>query len=370
MRDANAVVVTYSPTGRAHARSHETIPRAALARTLASILGYDFVGEYDPSCRHSGRAYFVPGDTLLLDEASAIGIVAEEDLFGGVVPHPFVATKTITHTLVEPDAAAPAGWSHGFARRVSDVVLPGFSAFTLSDARRAGAQLLGLGPVRIKPAWGCGWREQVVVTGPTELEVALGDFTPADLQGCGLVLEQDLANVTTFSVGQVRVANLLATYHGTQRVTTNNAGLAVYGGSDLFIVRGDFDDLLGLDLTPEVRLAVSQARVYDRVATEEFPGLFASRRNYDVVRGIDAQGRWCGGVLEQSWRIGGASGPEIAALAAFAADPHLRCVRAWCSESYGTEEAPNGAIVHFCGVDERIGPITKYTMVERHDTAR
>ena len=76
----------------------------------------------------------------------------EDDLFGGVVPHPFVATKAITHPLVEPDAAAPEGWSHGFARRVRSVVLPGFTAFTLQDARKAGLRLLERGPVRLKPA--------------------------------------------------------------------------------------------------------------------------------------------------------------------------------------------------------------------------
>ena len=57
---------------------------------------------------------------------------------------------------------------------------------------------------------------------------------------------------------------------------------------------------------------------------------FASRRNYDIARGIDAQGQWRCRVLEQSWRIGGASGPEVAALQAFRADPALRVIRAWC----------------------------------------
>src|SRR5207249_3972954 len=103
------------------------------------------------------------GDTLVDDEARALGVRTEDDLFGGVIPHPFVATKAITHPLVEPDAPAPVGWSHGFAARVRDVVLPGFSTFTLRDARRAGARLLTLGPVRIKPARGSGWRGQVVV---------------------------------------------------------------------------------------------------------------------------------------------------------------------------------------------------------------
>jgi hypothetical protein len=367
--EARGVVVTYSPAGRAHARLHERAVQASLGRTLAALLGYDFAGEYDPSGRYPGRVYFVPSETLLSGEARALGVRGEGDLFGGVVPHPFVATKTITHPLVEADPAAPPGWSHSFARRVRDVVLPGFSAFTPGDARRAGACLLGLGPVRIKPARGCGWRGQVVVAGLAELEAALSAVDPEELRRHGLVLEQDLRDVTTYSVGQVRVADLRATYHGTQRVTTDNAGAAVYGGSDLLVVRGDYDDVLGLDLAPEVRLAVNQARAYDDAATQEFPGLLASRRNYDVLRGY-AEGRCRGGVLEQSWRVGGASGPEVAALEAFSADPALRVARAWCIEAYGTAEPPPHARVHFRGVDERLGPLTKYTVVQTHDTTR
>ena len=215
--------------------------------------------------------------------------------------------------------------------------------------------------MRIKPARGCGSRGQVVVAGPADLEAALGTIATGDLQRCGVVLEQNLRDVTTYSVGQVRVAGLLASYAGTQRDTPDNRGVAVYGGSDLLVVRGDYEDLLGLDLAPEIRLAIAQARAYD-AATQEFPGLFASRRNYDVARGRDPPGRWCCGVLEQSWRIGGASGPEAAALQAFRAHPALGAVRAWCIEA--------GAIVHFRGVDEHLGPLTKYTVVEPYDNAR
>jgi hypothetical protein len=99
-----------------------------------------------------------------------------------------------------------------------------------------------------------------------------------------------------------------------------------------------------------------------------FPGLFASRRNYDVAQGLDAGGRRRCGVLEQSWRAGGASGAEVAALEAFRAEPALRAVRASTGEFYGERETPPPphATVYFRGVDERVGPITKYAVVEAH----
>src|SRR5215471_8719184 len=66
----------------------------------------------------------------------------------------------------------------------------------------------------------------------------------------------------------------------------------------------------GLPMTPELRIAVSQARSYDQ-AVSEYPGFLASRRNSDVAQGVDNEGQWRSGVLEASWRSGGASTAEL-----------------------------------------------------------
>ena len=110
---------------------------------------------------------------------------------------------------------------------------------------------------------------------------------------------------------------------------------------------------------------------FDAAAIEHYRGLIVSRRNYDVAQGIDADGRERCGVLEQSWRLGGASGAEIGALAAFAADAALVSVRASTVEIHGEgAAAPEGATVHFRGHDPRTGPLLKYTLVEPHVDAR
>lgn len=364
------VVAVYSVPGHSFVHRHERATREGVARRLAALKGFDFAGEYAPGRHAPGRVYLVPSDTLVgVEAARALGIRGEDDLFGGVVPHAFAATKVITHPLVLPDAAAPAGWSPEFGRRVSHAVLAGFSAFTPGDARRAGMLLLARSPVRLKPVRATGGRGQVVLRDTAALDAALGSIDPAELSRDGLVLEEELAEVTTYGVGQVRVAGLEATYCGTQRLTPDNAGAVVYGGSDLLVARGGFAAMLDLNPGEETRHAVEQARAYDAAATECFPGLFASRRNYDVACGTDAAGRRRCGVLEQSWRIGGASGAEVAALEAFRADPALRAVRAATVEVYGAGAAapPPGAAVYFRGVDERDGPITKYATIERHD---
>jgi hypothetical protein len=243
-------------------------------------------------------------------------------------------------------------------------VLPGYTAFTRKDARDAGLALLQRGPVRIKIVRETGGKGQTVVPDDDALETCLAEIGDELLAADGVVLEQNLNKVTTLSVGQVWVAGLLATYYGFQRLTRNNHGLEVYGGSDLTVVRGDFQSLLALELTREVRIAVEQALIYDGAVQACFPGFFASRINYDVAQGLNASGQWCSGVLEQSWRVGGATGAEIAALQAFKADPSRNVVRASCIEVFGASDAPPPeAVIYFRGEDAHSGPMTKYTVV-------
>ena len=58
--------------------------------------------------------YFVPSDTLDSEVTARAGIRRESDLFGGVVPHPFVATKTITHPLLDMPSCVPIGGRGNF----------------------------------------------------------------------------------------------------------------------------------------------------------------------------------------------------------------------------------------------------------------
>ena len=107
---SRGVVVAYVSDQQAHASEHERITQAVFARRLAALKGYETGGLYDPRRHYPGNVYFVPGSTLTTEEAAALGIRGPDDLFGGVVPHAFVATKVISHPLVEADAAAsPAG---------------------------------------------------------------------------------------------------------------------------------------------------------------------------------------------------------------------------------------------------------------------
>ena len=100
-------------------------------------------------------------------------------------------------------------------------------------------------------------------------------------------------------------------------------------------MRGGWKSLDALPMPSEVRAAVAAARQYD-AAAEEFSGFIASRRNYDVAQGIGADDWPQSGVLEPSWRVGGASSAELVSFAAFARDPSLEIVGASHVKEFGT----------------------------------
>lgn len=367
---AGGVVVVYQEGSTELSALHERVTRTEIAKRLATLMSCEFGGNHDPARPYGGPVYFVLNKTLVgLETAGDLGIRGEQDLFGGVVPHAFVATKAITHPLITPDSNAPPGWKQAFADAVGSVVLPGFTVFTQDDAVRATEQLLRRGGVRLKPVLATGGHGQVPLADLTALEAALTILGPGELSRSGLVLEEDLTDTTTYSIGQVQVRDLLVSYYGTQRLTPDNDGLDVYGGSNLVVVRGGFEALLALAMPEAARIAVQQARTYDGAASLHFPGLLASRRNYDVVHGLDSRGRRQSGVLEQSWRLGGASGAEIAALEAFDADPGLEVVRAYCVEMYGEDAAPPAdAFTLFHGIDEAAGAVLKYAKAEPYES--
>ena len=358
---AQGTVVVHSARPPQYWRCHEGITLHGVAESIARFKGYEFGGHWNG--RRAGRLFFVPDETLLSVDAEALGVRDAHDLFGGIVPHAFVRTKVITHELVTPTAERPDGWSDAFARRSRDAVLPGYSAFHRRDAAEAVRRLLRLGPVRAKAPRAAGAREQCTLTSLDDLGALLAGVSDAELAEHGVVFELNLDPVTTLSIGHVTLDDLTITYHGRQWLDRDNAGRSVYGGSALTCVRGGWEALACVDAAPAVRLAIRQAQSYD-AATEEY-GIVASRRNYDVGQGTDARERWRSGVFEASWRLGGASPAEVAAMHLFAESPAIDMVHASTVEAYGADVVPPpGAIVHFHGEDEQDGPLVRYTMVD------
>ncbi|WP_206862232.1 DUF3182 family protein [Lysobacter changpingensis] len=355
---------------REHRSEHEAATGRWIGERVASLLGFAYGGVHVPDADYRGPAFFVPDVTLLTHEAHELGIVGPNQLLGGVVPHAFVATKTITHPLVDEPRAKPEGWSDALGRALEDVTLPGFAAFSVDDVARAAKRLFEQGlPARIKRADGIGGSGQSVATERKSLDAALAQLDPKSLARVGAVVELNLKPVKTYSVGTVAVGSHRVAYFGMQRLTRNRDGVATYGGSTLACLRGDLNDLLATLEDEAERRVLRCAIRYDAEVSRAYPSFFASRRNYDVALGVDPSGMPRTGVLEQSWRVGGATPAEVLALEAMHRDPQLSRVNVSTVEVHELVDPPLGAHVSFRAEDPAVGPITKYAMLDAQDDA-
>lgn len=339
---------------------HDRVSRAVLLKRVAALCGVPVLDTVDRV--GAANILLIPGDTIDQTIARMAGVTEREHILGGVVPAAFVGTKAITHGLVHAAASRPVAWSDMMATVMGDAALHGFTAFSHEDALAAGDALLARGPVRLKDVCAKAGLGQHVVRTRAELEAALAREDAGTLAECGLVLEENLTDVVTYSVGSVELAGRTISYWGSQNLTTDHQGREVYGGSDLFVVRGDLAALAAIDLPPSIARAVECATIFDAAAHAAYPDMILTRRNYDVIEGTDASGRRRIGVLEQSWRVGGASGAEIAAFEAFADDPDCAAVRCSTVEIYAEVTPPVGATVYFSGVDPVVGAMTKYAV--------
>lgn len=344
---------------------HEHATHQAIAERVAALLGLPCGGDWCEGLP-SGSAYLVPRQPLSgMADAARYGIRCEDDLLGGWVPLAWMATKAIVHPLVAADAAAPAGWMQRLGEDAWDLALPGYTAFSAADAFAAGRRLLRRGPVRLKPAGADGGRGQIVVRDAAALDSALAGLCVDGVMRDILAVELNLEEVMTFSVGEVHLPGRTISYCGTQRTTPGRNGEEAYGGSALLAVRGGLAELLRAGLPQEHEDAVRLAIGFEDLLRRHVPERIVSRRNYDIARGRDQRGEWHMGILEQSWRIGGATPAELAAFEAFARNPRARKVHATCVEAHSwPDRLPPGAAVYHRGSGAGDGPLIKYAWAE------
>lgn len=351
-------------TGRRQLSDHEFVTHVALAQRIAQLRNATYCGVWNGISSADCAVYLVPDDTLLYSELAALAATAPcLDFFGGVVPFFFVMTKAITHSTIPDARASPAGWAKDLGKRLNDAVLHGYSAFCAADAYDAGLSLLREGPLRLKPLQERGGLGQKVIGKDSALVQALDTI---DFECGGIVLEQNLTEVETFSVGFVSIGSATISYVGTQELTSDNYGLLVYGGSELFVARGGPDELLAHQLNADRRRAIELSIAYERAALSAYPDIRATRRNYDVARGRSSSGdvRW--GVLEQSWRLGGATAAEVLAFQSFSRNLEQPTVRVRCYERYGNDiSIPVDAEVFYRDCDSRVGPMAKYALISK-----
>ena len=314
------------------------------AQRLARLFDARYVES--PLAAKAEAHYWVPVSTLLEHEAAALGIVDGSQLWGGIASDGFAATKLVSHPLWKDGSGAPERWID--IAPIQCCTLPGYSVFCRSDAREAARELLREGSIRLKPACERGGQGQIVLGDEIELADWLSS-TPPRIFSEGLVVERHLARATAYSVGfSVLPGGHRIAYLGTQRDVTKPSGAVVYGGSRIAVVRGGLETLSAVVPHGDANAVVCAAACYDALVRGAY-GVVASRCNYDVVAGTDSAGRPHLGVLEQSWRFGGASMAELLAIERFAMQPDAQVLVAETVESYADEPVPADAVLYWPG---------------------
>lgn len=344
---------------------HNVASVEALATRLSALTGRQLLPTLQSFDENDGT-FFVP--TFALVRQNGDPEMNVERFYGGIVHHGFMTTKLVTHPHWHEDDNLPEGWAGSFAACLQDCVLSGFSVFSHRHALEAASTLLKTHKVRFKNPYASGGKDQTVIETVRSLDGFLGSVSDDDIAK-GLVVEEDVENSTTYSVGQVQIENRIASYLGRQYTSHDRDGNEVYAGSRLRMVRGGWDALLHQLQSPVARRIVENARRYDEAARQHL-GLVASRRNYDVLVGpITENGVRCG-VLEQSWRVGGASPAEVLAMEKLAQDETVTAVQAVLRENYDqTPTLREDDFVVYVGDDDFGRPLHKYARIEKiyHD---
>ena len=251
--------------------------------------------------------YFLP-TPITQEQGEKHGIQSADDFYGAMVDHLQHADKGQLHEIVPEADNVPAHYSAEFARAVREVVLPGYTAYSKEDAIKAYLKLKKELPdgdkIRLKDPSASDCDRQFVLESEAHLRAILDRiFHPFPFEN-GLVLEQNLNDVSTTTGGKVRVNGSTYQFIGNQVETSipNPEGgtKTVYGGGDLLITNGFLPQEMLSSNQQELTLRLGHT--YDAYANL---APHVSRISFDMVSGLDSHGNEVQGITDPTMRVGG-----------------------------------------------------------------
>lgn len=298
-----------------------------VAREIATILGRPFYGEIALDSLVSAKEhYVVPVKTIRKEEAMALGLNDAGDFYGVVVDHLGHVGKAILHETKE--AKTPKFYSKMFAAMVEDLVLPGATAFSFEQALEAGVELTGrFGQTRLKQTDKSDGQGQFEIKNSRDLERALNEVGEAEVQSKGIVLEPNLMNRITISVGFAQIGEEKFGTLVEQRndIDPDDSRDRFLGGY-LVVARGGMEKLLPLCSSETERRAVRTATKF----VDKYSGLdpIISRISLDYLVGETVRGRQSlAGITDITGRLGGNCPALVLAIKEMKNRPELTHMR-------------------------------------------
>ena len=274
-----------------------------LAASLAEAQGFS----HDNPVSHLDPYHFLP-TPITQEQGEKHGMKSADDFYGAMVDYLQHADKGQLHEVVPDAENIPAHYSAEFARAVREVVLPGYTAYSQEDAIKAylklKKELSDKEKIRLKDPSASDCDRQFVLESEAHLRAILDRiFHPFPFEN-GLVLEQNLNDVSTITGGKVRVNGSTYQFIGNQVETSipspKGGRKTVYGGGDLLVTNSYISQDM---LTPsQQELTLRLGRTYDAYSTL---APHVSRISFDMVSGHDSHGNEAHGITDPTMRVGG-----------------------------------------------------------------
>ncbi len=318
-------------------RSYYEQRNTGVAKIVADKLGLPLVvGE-----PRGDDLYHVMAKVVSKKMAKELGINNSEDFYGVAVEHPQQVEKSVLYPVV----GEAAGYhSEIFPREIRDAVLEGYSFFSQEGAVEAYQRLNSDRSLRLKLLPNSDGNGQFKVKSETELCQILSQANKEDLTVFGAVLEPNLFEAETVSVGEIRIGASVYSFLAFQKGdVAPEDGRNRYMGADLLVVRGMMDKLLRLDQSEPVEKQVRQAITFHRAYSFFEP--ITSRISYDVLFGYDDQGRYQSGVTDITARLGGSCPAVMLGVKALDEDQAVTAVRAEVDLDYEPNQIEPGSVV-------------------------
>ncbi len=299
---------------------------------ISSILGIPFRGLSTEQIVGPNH-YVVTSKTMTKQDAlNRFGINSTSDFYGLAVNDINEVGKAILHPA--PGEITPQFYNPRFADRARHLVLPGFACFSTSDAQSAFAHYEGNGfGLRFKVANESDGNGQFKVDDASHLQHLLEEQRQALTEG--IVLEANLHDPTTISVGYAQLGDQRYSFIAHQKNTPPNAeGQSKYLGAKVTAVRGSMEIFLSdQDMTLNDRLAVLKAVEFNRLYQQTFHPI-ASRLSYDVVLGLDDHGDILSGITDITGRVGGTCPALMLACMEFNQNPEITKINSEVTLNY------------------------------------
>jgi hypothetical protein len=290
-----------------------------VAQDLATYFGIPFLGTQNGQ---GGDFYYVPAKTVEASDAIKLGIENSRDLYGAIASKRTATGKSILHPSVSN--ITPDFYNPEFAELIQDLVLPGFVGFNPLDILKGYNFFSRSFPARLKLSNESDGLGQFPIQDKLHLEQIIEKIDPSIIAEEGVVLEPELQNPKTISVGFAQIGTKLLSFIAKQKndVADDDGQLRNrYLGAVVTVVSGDLEQLQTIEGLSEIDLEAVTKCIQFNQHYQKNMDIIASRLSYDFLFGQNDQGQIFSGITDITGRLGGTCPAIMMALSRLQNNP-------------------------------------------------